>query len=64
MLNATGVFRIQKKTVSKPLNCHYSQISGNLTDFFFVFHKNVCKGFENHKILERCEGKNVNLEKR
>ena len=43
----------------------YSQILGNLVDFFFCFEqKTVRRNSKNHKILERCEGKNVKLEKR
>ena len=43
----------------------YSQILGNLVDFFFGFEqKTVRRNSKNHKILERCKGKNVKLEKR
>ena len=47
---------------------NYSQILGNLVDFFSVFEfsssKNGAKELKNHRILDWCKGKNVKLEKR
>ena len=43
----------------------YCRIHGNLVDFYFVFEKkHGAKVLKNHKILEWCKGKNVELEKR
>ena len=48
-----------------PYSATYCQIHGNLVDFYFVFEKkHGAKVLKNHKILEWCKGKNVELEKR